>query len=275
MDTTQTSTEEPAAPPASELIRGLLLSPLAGEGLVAQTVKRLGEAIGLGIFEVGGRLPSEAELAEQLGISAMTLREALAIMREAGYLETRRGRSGGTYIRELAPGVVEREALARVSSITDEYLDDLTCFRVAVGGESAALAATRATGSDLADLADLIERMASARSFEEFRKFDAAFHITIASCTKSHRLTRAETELQAELTPLTGAFRVGPQAWKTSNDQHRLILEAIEAGDAAEARRLMSNHMAATSEAISGFVKANVKPAKAAKPAKPARRRRS
>ena len=256
MDTNDSASDSRAPSPASLLVRSVILSPIGGEGLVAQTVRRLGDAIGLGIFDVGSRLPSESELADQLGISAMTLREALAVMREAGYVETRRGRQGGTYVKQLALTVPEREAQKRIATITDEYITDLTDYRVAIGGESAALAAERATPEDLDGMRELIERMDAAEAFEEFRKCDATFHVTIASCTRSQRLARAETEVQAELTPLMGAFRVGPQARHTSNDQHRKIFAAIEAGDGERARRLMAEHMTSSAEAILGFTRA-------------------
>ncbi|MFC9553706.1 FadR/GntR family transcriptional regulator [Rhodococcus sp. NPDC056960] len=256
MDTNDSTSDSRTPSPASLLVRSVILSPIGGEGLVAQTVRRLGEAIGLGIFDVGARLPSESELAEQLGISAMTLREALAVMREAGYVETRRGRQGGTYVKELALTVPEREAQKRIAAITDEYLEDLTAYRIAIGGESAALAAQHATAEDIAEMWQLLERMDAAEAFEEFRKCDATFHVTIASCTRSHRLARAETEVQAELNPLMGAFRVGPQARHTTNAQHRDILAAIEAGDAEAARRLMAEHMSSSAEGILGFIRA-------------------
>ncbi|MFC9763455.1 FadR/GntR family transcriptional regulator [Rhodococcus jostii] len=256
MDTNDSAPGSRTTSPASMLVRSVILSPIGGDGLVAQTVRRLGEAIGLGIFDVGERLPSEAELAEQLGISAMTLREALAVMREMGYLETRRGRQGGTYVKQLALTVPDRREQARIAAITDEYITDLTDFRIAIGGESAALAAERATPEDLAEMRELLERMDAAEAFEEFRRCDATFHVTIASCTRSHRLARAETEVQAELNPLMGAFRVGPQARQTTNQQHRDIFAAIESGDAEAARRLMAEHMASSAEAILGFTRA-------------------
>ena len=259
MDTPDVTASENVAPASrtSELVRDLILSPITNGGLVAQTVRRLGEAIGLGIFEVGARLPSENELAEQLGISAMTLREALAIMRETGYFETRRGRSGGTYVTELSSSVSERIARERLSTITDEFLADLTDFRVAIGGEGAALAAERVTSENIDELRELIQRMDSAATYAEFRQHDAAFHVTIASSSGSRRLTRAETELQAELTRLWGVFRVGPQARQTTNVEHRAILGAIEAGEPDEARRLMTAHMMSSAQGVLGFMKAS------------------
>jgi DNA-binding FadR family transcriptional regulator len=62
------------------------------------TVARLAQAIKLGLVQVGERLPPERDLADQLQVSRVTLREAIRALREAGFLESRRGRSGGTFV---------------------------------------------------------------------------------------------------------------------------------------------------------------------------------
>src|SRR3990172_10650871 len=102
--------------------RALVFSPIGGEGLVEQAVCRLGEAIGLGLLEVGERLPPEAELAERFDIAPMTLRQALAILREAGYVETRRGRGGGTFVCRAIPPTPTRAAGGRLRDPTGERL---------------------------------------------------------------------------------------------------------------------------------------------------------
>ena len=80
--------------------RDVALAPLQAEGAVEQIVRRLGEAIGAGVLAPGERLPSELELAAQLGVAPMTLRQALQILRDAGFVETRRGRTGGSFVRD-------------------------------------------------------------------------------------------------------------------------------------------------------------------------------
>lgn len=237
---------------ATQLVRDVILSPIGGGGLVGQAVRRLGEAVSFGIFEVGQRLPTEVDLAEQLGISVMTLREALAVMREAGYIETRRGRVGGTYVKKGALSAAQREA--RVADLTDDFLRDLTDYRAAIGGHSAALAAERATPEEVAEMWALVERMEAATDFLGFRQSDAAFHVMIASCTRSQRLVRAEAELQSELTPLFTSFTVGPQTRHATNKEHRAILAAIEARDASVARTLMEAHVTGSADGLLGFV---------------------
>src|ERR687884_982605 len=68
-----------------------------------ETVDRLGTAIRLGILAPGSRLPSERELAEQLGISRSTLRQAITTLVESGHLTSLRGRTGGTFVVPQPP----------------------------------------------------------------------------------------------------------------------------------------------------------------------------
>src|SRR3954462_9873912 len=81
----------PAPPPEP------LLAPTAPAGAVEQVVRRIGEAIGAGVLAPGERLPGQVELAETLGVARMTLRQARAVLEDAGLLGGRRGRTGGPF----------------------------------------------------------------------------------------------------------------------------------------------------------------------------------
>src|SRR5215813_15127437 len=72
--------------------------PVRGGNAFEITVARLAQAIRLGMVADGERLPPERELAERLQVSRVTLREAIGALRDTGYLESRRGRSGGTFV---------------------------------------------------------------------------------------------------------------------------------------------------------------------------------
>src|SRR5690242_2197240 len=218
------------------LAREVVFSPVADGAVVEQTVRRLGEAIGLGLIEVGERLPSEAELAARLAIAPMTLREALRILREAGYLETRRGRGGGTFVRRSLPQPPAREARRHLARLTVEELADLMDYRVAVSGSAVALAAERRTDEDLAALGVLVERMAALETFSPYRRLDHRFHIAIASAARSARLVAAETAIQADLAKLLRLIPESAEMLHVSNEQHREILAAIRAADAERGR---------------------------------------
>src|SRR6185437_9323381 len=80
--------------------RDAVFAQLADAGRAEQVARRLADAIVLGVLVPGERLPSEAELARRFGVALVTAREGLGILREAGLVETRRGRDGGSFVIE-------------------------------------------------------------------------------------------------------------------------------------------------------------------------------
>lgn len=241
-------THEPLA-----VARAVVFSPIGGQGLVEQAVRRLGEAIGLGLLEVGERLPSEAELADALGIAPMTLRQALAILREAGYVETRRGRGGGTFVRAAVPPPPAEEAARRLESLTVDDLRDLVDFRTLIAGAGAERAAEHATQPEIAELRSLVEAMAAPPPFADFRRADSRFHLVVAGASRSPRVVAAETQLQTETAELLALIPHPPEALRLSNQQHRGILEAIARRRPDAARTLMEVHVQGTGDFLLGL----------------------
>src|SRR5579884_639152 len=235
------------------LAREVVFSPVADGAVVEQTVRRLGEAIGLGLIEVGERLPAEAELASRLAIAPITLREALRILREAGYLETRRGRGGGTFVRRSLPQQPAREARRHLARLTVEELSDLMDFRVAVSGAAVALAAERRTDDDVAALDGLVERMAALDSFPPYRRLDHRFHLAVASAARSPRLVAAETAIQADLAKLLRLIPESAEMLHVSNEQHRELVAAIRARAPSRARAVMEAHVRGTGDFLVGL----------------------
>jgi DNA-binding FadR family transcriptional regulator len=235
------------------LARDVVFSPVADGALVEQTVRRLGEAIGLGLLEVGERLPAEAELASRLAIAPMTLREALRILREAGYLETRRGRGGGTFVRRSLPQPPAREARRNLARLTVEELSDLMDFRVAVSGAAVVLAAERRTEAELDALHVLVEQMAALDAFPPYRRLDHRFHLAVASAARSPRLVAAETAIQSDLAKLLRLIPESAEMLHVSNEQHRELLAALRARDTARARDVMEAHVRGTGDLLVGL----------------------
>jgi GntR family transcriptional repressor for pyruvate dehydrogenase complex len=228
----------PSHVPAS--LRRSALAPLESRGRVHAVARRLTEAIEMGVFADGEQLPSEADLAAQLGVATVTLREALVALRHAGLVRTRRGRSGGSFVR--AP---REEAGARLLAVLRERsvddLRDASDHHCAVAATAAALAAERASPADLARLEEHVERLAAATTPAERRAADGRFHVELAAAARSLRLTRAEMDAQAES---------GGLVWLTIDDdgaralaEHRAILAAVAARDAEAARAATTGHL--------------------------------
>src|SRR3954447_11117245 len=96
-------------------------SPVPVRNAFEVTVERLARSIRLGVLVGGERLPPERELAETLGVSRVTLREAIGALRSAGLIESRRGRGGGTFVvspRATRPRQVGRRRPAAVSDLS-------------------------------------------------------------------------------------------------------------------------------------------------------------
>jgi DNA-binding FadR family transcriptional regulator len=232
-----------------------LISPLAAAGRADEVVQKVSQAIQLGLFVDGEQLPPETEFAAQLGVSAMTLREALASLRQQGLVETRRGRTGGTFVRRPAdpPLSVLRQ---RLRSMTTSALRDLTDEQFAVSGGAAKLAAERASGASVRRLRTLVQQLAGAASLGSQIRADSRFHIEVAIASQSERLTRLEVGLQTQLAellwlPPERADGSGIAAAVELLDavaaaaEHAAVADAIAAEDGDLARLLTERHVEA------------------------------
>jgi len=231
------------------IARQAVFAPLQVEGAVERIVRRIGEAVGSGVLAEGERLPPEAELAAMLEVAPMTLRQALAVLRDAGVLETRRGRGGGSFV---ASATVGTPAGARVPAAGE--LRELTDWRRAVSGEAAALAAERATDDALERIADAAGAVESgADAFAAYRLADSRFHLTIAEAAGSSRLVTAETAIQAELGEILAAVPGPEAARRASSEGHAPLLAALAARDPAAARAALERHVEATHDWVVGL----------------------
>lgn len=222
--------------------RTTVFSPLVQGGRTDAVVQRITESVAIGLLADGEQLPSETELSAQLGVSTVTLREALAALREQGLIETRRGRHGGSFVR--APGDPTKAALrARLGALSVSDLRDAGDELAAISGMAARLAASRASTDNVRRLLTLAERVAAATSAGERTRADTRFHIEVAVAAASERLTRDEVALQAEIGVLLWAPGAPDELAATAAAEHRAIATAISREDAAKARTLAEEHV--------------------------------
>jgi DNA-binding FadR family transcriptional regulator len=230
-----------------------LISPLAAAGRADEVVQKVSQAIQLGLFVDGEQLPPETEFAAQVGVSAMTLREALATLRQQGLVETRRGRTGGTFVRH-PPAPPVGTLRARLRGMTTSTLRDLTDEQFAVSGAAAKLAAARASEVSIRRLHALVHHLSGAASLGSRIRADSRFHIEVAQASHSERLTRLEVELQTQLgellwlPPETARATVTAGATELPSPvamsaEHAAIADAIAAEDGDLARMLAERHV--------------------------------
>jgi DNA-binding FadR family transcriptional regulator len=225
-----------------------IFAPLDAGGRAETVARRLTTAIGLGLLLDGERLPTESDLAGQLGVSTVTLRDALATLRTMGLVQTRRGRGGGSFV--CAPREFESARLERPLRLLSLHeLRDIGDHRGAIAGAASRLAAERALEGDVATLREHLERLRAATAITERRRADARIHIEIAATAQSPRLTQQEMDLWSQVGDLIW-LGVGETDVSRIVDEHVSLIDAIERGDAQAARAVAEDHVAAETERL-------------------------
>lgn len=237
--------------PDSALV-DVVLRPVRGHMAFESCVEQLGSAIRLGIFRPGDRLPSERDLAERLAVSRATLREAMSALRTAGFVSTTRGRGGGTVVGSVdgawPPGPMptpERK----------DEVEDITVFRSVIEPGAAYQAARTDLSADQRMLlTDCLRDLAAAGSPAAYRQADARFHLAIATVCGSPELSTACNTVQVRIHELLARIPFLAKNIERSEEQHRVIVQAILDGDADRARFVMHDHCAATAALLKGLL---------------------
>ncbi|HVJ07650.1 MAG TPA: FadR/GntR family transcriptional regulator [Acidisarcina sp.] len=225
-----------------------MLQPIATQRLYQQVASRIEDLIASGKISAGKRLPSEKELARQLGVSRPTIREAMIALEISGLVEVRTG--SGIYVSKHTPA---RAIILDSGPGPFELLN----ARLLIEGEIAANVAVLATPEDVQEIGQTIEEM--ERVMEEGghgRDADQAFHKRIASVMGNSVLTGLVETLWSnmfnpmftKLSERTGLLR---NQEATVRD-HKAILAAIATGDALGARTAMRQHLLRVKETLSG-----------------------
>jgi|SRR5579859_1067152 len=243
-----------------------LLGPVRAGNAFEETVERMLTVIKLGLVAPGDRFPPERELAGLLGVSRLTLREAIRALQQSGYVVSRRGRFGGTFVINTRPAPDPTEVRRIALEDTTRLTDALTFRYVVETGAAEVLAAARGDrGPDvlLARLADL-----NHATPDDYRRLDTLFHLAIAELTGSSLLATACTDARMRLNDLLNAIPVLQHNIDHTARQHAAIAEAILAGDAGRARRAVAEHLDGTAALLRGFlatpVPGGARPAQAA-----------
>lgn len=221
-----------------------LLTPLKSESLVEVFIRRFEELIISGKISIGEKLPSERELALQLGVSRPVVHEGLVELESKG-LVTIKPRAGATvndYRREGSPALLE--SLIRYSSgkIRPEIFDSILRMRVLFETETAAMAAVNRTDENLAEFEQIIadEKNSHPSDIETQVRLDFSFHLLVAIASGNHAYPLLLNSFKDLYTNLTrGFFKVeGVADYVFKN--HEKLYKTIKAGDKKSAVKIMS-----------------------------------
>ena len=211
-------------------------------------LEQIVDAIRRGVYRAGDRLPPEREMAEQMGVSRPSMREAISALQLVGILESRPG--DGTYVlRNLTN--FEEEYRARLLLEQSESLEEAFEARRVLEESVVRLACRKATPRDLQAIVEALAQMrraAEAQDFEEFTAANQRFHQAIAAATHNSLVLRAlEPLLEVLRQQLPRRLREkfyqeDSRKFEETYELHRRIYEAIARRDAARAVRGMRRH---------------------------------
>jgi GntR family transcriptional regulator, transcriptional repressor for pyruvate dehydrogenase complex len=217
-----------------------------------EAVERVLHAIKLGVVTAGERLPAERDLASRLGVSRVTVREALRVLEQNGYVESRRGRKGGTFV--LTRPTDEPKEPSRLRPELGSEVDDALTLRVVLDVGVAEIAA----GRDLSDderrhLLDRLEESEQAGP-GSYRQMDSRLHLAIAEVTGAPSLAAQVADVRMRVNDLLDEIPLLAPNIEHSRQQHRAIVAAILAGDVAGARTATREHLDGTAALLRGFL---------------------
>lgn len=221
-----------------------MFKPVESRRLYQQIADQIRELIDRGGFEAGTRLPPERDLAQQLGVSRPSLREALIALDVEGHVEVRSG--SGVYVSAARPGRAPKKTAAM-----GESPSQLMEARSVIEGELVMLACAKMTEATRARLRDLLKDMEAEIDRRRARvDLDRKFHLTLAETSGNAVLSRLVGELFDERhSPISAKISSrfeSTRTWKAALREHQAILKAVEARDPIAAQAAMRAHLQAS-----------------------------
>ena len=196
----------------------------------------------------GDRLPPEANLARSLGVSRPTVREALKVLESQNVLRSSTGPTGGTFVNAIdGAGVAEylKDSISLLLDVDELALEELWEVREVTDVPAAELAALRRTEQDLFVIEKTVE-------MDELKKgvsiiSDITFHRAIAEASKNRMLSLFAGSIHMTLRTMAERYIIPegvlPEVKRISQQQHRLIYEAISDQDGVLAATRMREHL--------------------------------
>ena len=231
-----------------------VLRPVRGHHAFEACVEQLATLIRLGVYPRGSTLPPERELAERLAVSRATLREAMAALRQAGLVQTTRGRGGGTVVTMRPSTPSARAASRRTGANRADWVDALDFRRIVEPGAAALAATGPLDEAQRQRLEAAHQAVAEASGPAIHRQADSRFHLTVAALSGSSRVIESVTAVQSTLHEMLSAIPVLDTNITHSDAQHARLVKAILDGRPGRARRVMEQHCDDTAALLRGLL---------------------
>ncbi len=227
--------------------------PIQTERIYQKIVEQIRAMLTDGQIGPGDRLPSEREIAEQMGVSRAAVREAFSALEMTGLIEVRPGE--GSFVK--SGDILTPFALLQAMAVDEALAAEMFEIRRSLEGEAAWLAAQRRTEEDLRSIRYWLEQMGQDLShYSHGEVADWEFHLAVAAASHNGLLLRVMHQLSEAMRRTVSTAR--RRLWSIPGmpqqllQEHVAVYAAIEAQDRSEARKRMAAHVGAA-QANSGL----------------------
>jgi GntR family transcriptional regulator, transcriptional repressor for pyruvate dehydrogenase complex len=226
---------------------GELFSPVSVGRISQVIIEQVRLLIRQGKLKPGDRLPSERALCGRFGVSRVTVREALRVLEATGLIEIRVGARGGAMVAEPSSDSVG-EGIADLLTLSALSPSEITETRMVIEVSLIPLVVERATADDLAALTDICTAQEAAIAEKRHStELSAEFHTRLAGCTHNAAVAMLVQSFHGPLlASLDAAAATAPEMGRRGVEEHRHLIEAIEAKDTDAATEIMRAHLART-----------------------------
>jgi DNA-binding FadR family transcriptional regulator len=231
------------------VISDALFRPVRSGNAFEDTVARLLQTVRLGIVAPGEALPAERELAARFSVSRDTVRESIRELADAGYLVSKRGRYGGTFVVDPLPA-----AVGTPEPLDPAEIEDVLGLREILELGAARAAAARTLSAVERDQLWTRLRDTAGCAENDYRRLDSRLHLTIGELVGVPSLVSLLADNRTRVNELLDRIPLLSTNIAHSNQQHESIVVAILTGDPDAAAAAMSEHLEGSAALLRAFL---------------------
>ncbi len=228
-----------------------MFTPIKSKKVYQHVIEQIQVMVMDGTLKKGDKLPAERELAETLGVSRTSIREALRVLEIIGTIESRQG-EGNFITASMEKSLFE--PLSVMFKINQGKSQDILELRIIIENEAARLAAERIEKKDMEILDQLIQALSIAQDENESTLIDKEIHYKIAEITGNHLIISVLNAISALMESFIKEARIRIINWKKERNlllqQHQEICASIIAKDPDRAVRAMNAHFQTVIDSI-------------------------
>lgn len=218
------------------------IKPIKRVNVGEQVFEQLKQMIIDGEWKQGDKLPSENALADMLGVSRITVRQALQKLGTLGLIETRLGEGSFVKVIDISGNM---QALVPAVYLSGQETEQVFEFRQIIDVESVRLAVRRATKEDIEELKKIHKKMLKKKDESDslgFAVMDTEFHFKISQMTRNSLIIKTNEILREVINSYVTTI-IGKMGWDLALKYHGKIIDAIMAKDEKGAVEVMREHL--------------------------------